>query len=694
MKLSSKIIIFFVFAAGSVYPDTISDSVKDLQKEIDSLNDKADNFLLTNIDSLYFYATKAFQKAKKINYSRGILNAAYYLQCRFSETEKIDSTKKYFNIEKEICKSKKFEKDLTDAYNIMAIAYQEKSDFKNALIYYNKSYQVAKQYGDTTALLDYYINVATLHSDTHNYQKEIQNLLKGLGFAKKSGDSLSIAYMYNNIGEDYQEIGNFKKAQKYFLKAKKYMNEKEDVYISSYILVNSAENYFELGKNDSALSGINKAILLVGNRLDINFSFGALLVKAEILGAMGEYKAEEKILNKLSAMVSDEIDKDYIAELDYFYSKIYYIRKNFVEARKWLRKALSFPLNDDTLPWLVKAAKLFEKTYKETGDYKTALAYFKKYKFLSDSLNNIKAQKIKIDFENMQKLHFAEEELNAAEKDKKIIQLELKRKRTTQLFFWVILWGLIIFYIIIFRYYKKVKKQNRELDKLNRTKEQMLKIFPHDLRNSLAATMSYSNIIVEEFDELDRDELLSFVKKVYSTANISLSLMTNLLNWVLVSTGELKINPVKMELCEFINDLNLKIQAFLSNKNIVSKVECEKGLSVLADENSLSLILRNLIFNAVKFSPENSDIKVTANAEGNVAKISVSDSGVGMSPELVEKILNTNSNESSSGTAGESGTGLGLNLVKSFISKNNGKLFITSKEGKGSTFTFTLPLAQ
>ncbi len=692
MEFFIKISFFLLFFFSSVFASAQKDSSK--IKEVDNFVTKEGEFFSSDIDSTAYYGLKAFHEAESINYTDGIVNSLYGLIWTFAQKGKIDSSKKYFDIAEKIAIRYNKIKELVNLYNIIGITYDNIKEYDKAFFYYKKSLEYAEKSGFNAGLINAYINLAGVYFSVHNYEKETEFYLKALELAKQDKDSVSIGYIYNNLAEDYSVARNYSKAGKYYLEAEKMLKNADDLYAYSYVLTNIADNYLKSGKYDLALKYINKSIKQSGKKLSMDFYFGETLVKAEILQNIKKYKESEKLLKRLRKLISDNIEKNLLARLNYLLAYNFFKQNRFIKSRELLNNVLSFPTIDKTLPWLVKASRLLGEIFVKEGDYKTALIFFDKYKTFSDSLNSLIAEKSRIDFDNQQKLHLAEAEVNSLQKDRKIYQLELKRKNQLQVFLFVG-GGLVILILLLVLYYtKKIRAKNKELERLNKTKEQMLKIFSHDLKNSLGAIISFSSLLVNELDELEPDEIKFTANEINFSANASNVLMTNLLNWILVSNDELPFTTERENLCEIVTEVAGRIKPLLKGKNLTLDVHCEKEIFVLADKNSVELIIRNLLSNAIKFSHEKGEIRISVLVNDKKAKVTVKDSGVGMTSEQLEKIMKTESHDSSVGTNKEKGTGLGLNLVKTFVAKNNGEFNVTSKLGKGSEFSFTLPIAE
>jgi signal transduction histidine kinase len=171
------------------------------------------------------------------------------------------------------------------------------------------------------------------------------------------------------------------------------------------------------------------------------------------------------------------------------------------------------------------------------------------------------------------------------------------------------------------------------------------------------------------------------------------SLLENLLEWSMMQRGVIAYNPVSIPLALKIKESIELIAGSVKKKEIEINYEIPDDLSAFADVRMVESLIRNLISNAVKFTPKKGKITVSANkTEGNFIKISVRDTGIGMKKELMSNLFRLDEQTGRKGTEGEPSTGLGLIICKDFVEKHGGKIWVESEEGKGSSFYFTMPM--
>ncbi|MCL6098454.1 MAG: PAS domain-containing sensor histidine kinase [Bacteroidetes bacterium] len=239
---------------------------------------------------------------------------------------------------------------------------------------------------------------------------------------------------------------------------------------------------------------------------------------------------------------------------------------------------------------------------------------------------------------------------------------------------------------------EKIYNYTEELKQLNATKDRFFSIIAHDLKNPFITIMGFSDLLLSDYAELSDEERLFYLMEMKKTAELSHSLLQNLLQWSRSQTGRIEYNPQRLELMNLVNKNFLLLKNTAERKQIQLQNKIPTAITVTADEDMLDTVFRNLLTNAVKFSKKWGIISVDATRRDEFSEVCVSDTGVGMDEKTMDKLFRLDVTCSTQGTANEEGTGLGLILCKEFIEKNQGKIWVESEVGKGSKFFFTLPL--
>jgi two-component system sensor histidine kinase/response regulator len=239
-----------------------------------------------------------------------------------------------------------------------------------------------------------------------------------------------------------------------------------------------------------------------------------------------------------------------------------------------------------------------------------------------------------------------------------------------------------------------IVKQNEELKRTISNRDKMYSVIAHDLRSPMASIRMVLNLAVNVVSrDIVGDEIFELLDKANRESEETHDLLDNLLKWTKSQTGRLSVVYQDLDLDDIVPGVVDIFKVIAEMKKIDLKyLPADEKLIVHADNDMIKTIIRNFLSNAVKFTPEGKAIEVFYKREGDFARISVRDYGVGISPERVESIFHTG--ETTYGTGGEEGSGLGLQLCQDFARKNGGDAHVESTLGEGSTFSFTIPLTK
>ncbi|MBN1184433.1 MAG: hypothetical protein JXB49_19230 [Bacteroidales bacterium] len=236
-------------------------------------------------------------------------------------------------------------------------------------------------------------------------------------------------------------------------------------------------------------------------------------------------------------------------------------------------------------------------------------------------------------------------------------------------------------------------KANHELLKLNNTKDRMFSIIGHDLTSPFNIIIGFSEAFAKGIAGISKDRQIKMATSIYNASRQAYSLLQNLLNWSKSQTNQIKYSPEKLNLEYVLQDAISLFSLKIEEKNLHVNLIIERGTFVYADENMTKTVIRNLLNNAIKFTPAGGAIIISSQENANSITITISDNGIGMAQEILDSLFDLNSSLSRESTDGEKGSGLGLILCNEFIQINGGKLIVESEKGKGSTFSFNLPRA-
>jgi two-component system sensor histidine kinase/response regulator len=237
-----------------------------------------------------------------------------------------------------------------------------------------------------------------------------------------------------------------------------------------------------------------------------------------------------------------------------------------------------------------------------------------------------------------------------------------------------------------------LKRSREVLAETNAAKDKFYSIIAHDLKNPVGAFKNVSYFLNDEYDNLTDEEKREFILMMRDSSKNLVDLLENLLQWSRSQTGRINFQPDIVDISSLVQS-NIDLMKMTADKKNIKLINnFDKSITIFADMNMINTVLRNLISNAIKFTPFDGSITIDYDMDDESIKVKVRDTGVGISPENIEKIFKIDSTHTTAGTQNESGTGLGLILCREFIEKHGGEMNVESEINKGSEFYFTLPI--
>jgi PAS domain S-box-containing protein len=249
----------------------------------------------------------------------------------------------------------------------------------------------------------------------------------------------------------------------------------------------------------------------------------------------------------------------------------------------------------------------------------------------------------------------------------------------------------IISVLSVFRDITILKHSEIKLKELNSDKDLFISILGHDLKEPFNTMLGFLQLLTNNLHNYSVSEIEERISYINDSANNAYELFQDILSWARMQSGKLSYEPQYVNfinICDEVID-NLKLVA--RNKNIIINYFASENININADKNMFSTVLRNLVLNALKFTNPYGTIKIYAENKNKEIVVTVSDNGVGMDSNSLQKLFNSPKIQSTLGTQSEKGTGLGLLLCKDFVQKHDGKIWAESTLGKGSSFKFSIP---
>jgi signal transduction histidine kinase len=536
---------------------------------------------------------------------------------------------------------------------------------------------------------------------SNNYEKAIELYYQALDLSEQIQDSVLFATANLNLGMVFNELEDHDESISYFQKTLKTGEAIKDSALIAKAYQDIAISYRHKKELAKALEYDEKAIQIAQLRKDtamiiaITNNFGTIAYdQGDLAKSLGYYQKALKLYQVTN-------DRKGIALAYNNIGLVYMDQKDFPKSIEYFKKALALATELKMNDFVVDIYSNLTLYYKEQKDFKNAFYCYDRFNIIYDSLAGEKKNKMIYSIQAKYKLGRNARELE-----------ELKLKNQSQLdaidsaksiqIYLVIITALVIVLAgasayLLFKEKKlasELKKKTRELSELNASKDKFFSIIAHDLKNPFNVLVSYTSILKTDLDLFTKEQLDQIISDLNKASENGYNLLQNLLLWTRSQTNRIHILKTNFVLANVFNEVKDLAELNLIDKEQTLSMEIDAKTMVYADKDMISVVLRNLVFNAIKFSEKRSEIRLKASSAGSTVRIDVIDSGIGISEETKHKLFAIDKNTMQQGTEGEVGSGLGLVLCKEFVEKNDGTIWVESKLGVGSVFSFTLPAAK
>ncbi len=545
-------------------------------------------------------------------------------------------------------------------YNNIAVVNWGLGNSNEALKYYHKALPIRSAINDHKGVANIYNNIGIIYKDWDLNEEAFKWHTQALSEAKKSGDLNAIAYSNFNIGKYYEYKDEFETALKYHQEGyRNLLNQDKNNRSISLFLANVGSLYAKSNQLDSALYYF-KASLFHAKRINNN---NRIAIAQYFVG-----KTYLKIEKPDSAKIY--IDESYRISKENGY--------NFLEKDNMF---------------------IYSELAEKQGNASEALDYFKKATALKDSIfNKGKINKL-TELQIRYNLDQQSQENLLLRKNIEIQQLTIHKQNATKAI--LIVSSILILIILAFilksrKTFKdmnvKLLKSKDELKKLNADKDKFFSIISHDLKAPFQGLLSIADIIDSEYNKFEDEELKNLLSLQKQTATNAYRLLESLLQWAQTQSGRITYTPKEFNLHQSSEKVIELLQPNSDKKKIKLSNKISAQTTVYADREATSTVLRNIITNAIKFSKPGGTITIETEHQNNDVLVSISDTGIGMNSNEIDKLFRIDVQHTTAGTEHETGTGLGLILCKELIKGQGGNIWVKSELGKGSTFYFTLPI--
>lgn len=618
--------IFFVFLLA-VMNQTFGQSNKSLDSLFQLLNEE-------KIDTIQLHVNRAI--------------GDYYMNNNYGKAIT------YFEKANRIAIDLKRSNNLADNLYSIGFCYLGKADFDNSLKNYLQAATLYDSLHDLRCVANTNMSIANLGIQTMNHKMTLDYISLAEDVVIKRNDSSQLFQLADLKSQFYFKNNKFDSALYYAKISHNIALSVKDDYGITASMVALALNYKKQRKNEMAMRYIDSALLRV-DTIEMLDTYAAILNnKASIYSQMGSYKQAEAIFQK----------------------SIQYAKRSmgrYIELEDYLN---------------------LSEMYNAMHNDKMQLMYLKKYYSLKDSLYTTESKNQMTQLESDFQLE--KKNLEILKKDSSI----KSQKNKTQVVL-IVMIAVMVLLTTLFYNFKRIQtkkklvedknqlisKQKEDLQNLNHVKDRLFSIISHDLRNPLNTLRSY--MLLSDNENISPEKKVIFKNQTLLSIGQTGNLLDNLLTWANLQIKNTKPKIVPVAIKESVQDVFdlVRPQATQKHVEIIDKVE---EVYVATDLNIISIALRNIMTNAIKFSREHSEIIIETQVIENAIRLSIIDHGVGMTENQIKNILQ-NRNESTFGTHGELGSGLGLFVVKELLQQLGIRLTIFSKLDEGSTFSLDIP---
>jgi len=677
---------------------------------INRLNALAANYFDTNPDSTIYYAQKGMALSRKINYKAGIADGlvqtghADYFKGKFNQAIQ------EFNEAILIYKKVGDNNGLSNCYMLCGRMYNLLANYTAALHYLNLALDINKKAHNETYESDCNKNLGIVYYSEGQLSTALDYYYKALFIALTLHNKAFMAADYNDIGVVLQAMELYPKAMEYFKKSLKLFTGAKNLNGVGTIYENMGEVLLNEKDYSRATVYLIKSINIAKEQDDKDGLMSDYTDLGLCYGNTGHFK--EAISNlDTSLLIASKYKEVYNEACTLIgFGTVYNLEKDYKNAYKYTMEGQSLAIKLGNVSVRSNAALQLNKTLAGLGKFDQAYQLLRQYIELKDSLNNN---------ESIQKLTSYNLELNFRDKQQQLTlqqrerdvlyQQRIKQQRLINTIFLIVILGMIATSMVYYRQKRKQQKinamledKNREvlqqktniddqahkLNELNTLKDRLISVLAHDLRAPLSTLRGLFDLLQDE--TISHEQMLQMIPGVLKKLEYTSDFLDTLLFWINSQMENFESSAKSF----YIKDIvafeaeNYHEQAALKGIILIENVPDDAVAS--ADPNSIRIVLRNLITNAIKFSGEDDTIEILVDREDDHHIITVRDTGTGMSEEQRSKLFKSKVN-SKAGTNNESGTGMGMLFCKDLVERCSGRIWVTSTLGEGTSFSFTIP---
>lgn len=682
----------------------------------------ANKFFKTNPDSARLLLINSAPILQSDNYQA---ISAYYsaMGTLYWFSKKPDSALIYFHKAYQLSLDRGFDLINADASGYIGMIFKIKGNADSALYYLQHTLSICDRMNNANIANKAHYEIAGVYSHLGKHELSLRHYLEALKIQEKDKDSIRILFTYNGLGNAYKNLKKKEKSRSYYLKSIRLDSLLPKVDQRMYNFTNLGLLYESSFNNiDSALFYYFSAMALLPEN-DISSSKIILLVN--IGNAYYARKDFRKALNYYNESMQYEYTKSnpYLTSAILINkSLIYFELHNYDSAYVLGRKGLQLAEDIKAPDWQINAHQTLFRLDSACGKFNSAIEHLQaKYSLIDtvynkDNLNRVSELEVIYETEKKDALNKSLSENNA------LNQRVIKNQRH------IIISTIVaccLFILLVFSVLRSVRKQrminrklkqvneesieknkvideknkllieqNQQLTKLNETKDKFFSVISHDLRGPFNALLGYLDLLNTEFGSISEEEKIIMLKAVHKSSTNTYNLLVNLLDWARTQRGLIVNESTELDMYEITDSSIDIVKQRADNKSQQLVNEIPSKIFVKADLNLISSVMLNLLNNAIKFSPRGGVIRISCETKNEFVTVHIHDQGIGIPKDQQMNLFDIGNATLRQGTENELGTGMGLVLVREFIQLMGGDIWVNSEEGKGSVFSFTLPLNQ
>jgi len=589
--------------------------------------------------------------------------------------------------------------------------YEIKMVTDRSLFYYNKAYEEFIKLENQHEIGECALNMANIYFEMANFSEAYFFYMQSLRAHERDGDQMGIAMMQNSLGKVAHEMNNLTEAEKHYQNAYEIYKEHGLSTDECNVLGNIGLIFYNKQAYDTALMYFQEVMDILDPDSLASETQQYILSStyehtALTYSALGAHNMALDYLRKGIELAQQIEDQYILGSLYTSMGSLYGEMRNKESALYYLHRALRIAKDRGFRNLELEVYDELARMHAGMGNYASAYNWLLRYDTVYKAVFN------EIQSEQMSSLRARyEQEI----KDQEILQLQSEsqvQKMLNKVFiiFIVVIIGLVIIIAVNLRSKKRtnqmlaernlqisnaiqqLSESENELQKLNKSKDRIFSVVAHDLRNPVAAVTGFSELLYDNFEQFPVETQKEYLLQVLQGTQRIQNLLENLLIWARAQMKAVKFEPEAIKVKTLVDECIKEMKANLDSKKVVCIAKIDRKCVVHADRAMIHTVVRNLIMNAIKFSFPGGKIRINSRMNANHCNLSISDDGIGIQPEIQEKLFNANEVVSTPGTTGESGSGLGLVICKEFLERNEGSICVESEPGNGASFIVSLPV--